>query len=260
MLYDDQADTFDERAGIPADAVERIADAAAELAGAGPGQRWLEVGAGTGLLSLPLLRRGIDYAAFDRSAPMLEAFRRRLADAEARARLVVADGDDRWPAEDGSVDVVFSARAIHHLRPAHAAAEARRVLGAAGGWVMVGRVHRPAGSPRAEMRRMMRDVLAEHGTPGRSHSRGARDLFALLEGERERTVEAARWTRAHRPADSIEQWASKEGLAGVAVDAGIKARVLDELRARARRRFGDLHRPLPQEESFQLRALFVAIH
>jgi ubiquinone/menaquinone biosynthesis C-methylase UbiE len=142
MLYDDQASTFDLRAGIPPAAVDAVARAAAELAEARPGQRWLEVGAGTGLLSLPLLRLRIAYTGFDRSGPMLEAFRARLAEAGLAAELKVADGALRWPADDASVDVVFSARAIHHLDPAHAAAEARRVL-RGGGRVLVGRVRRP---------------------------------------------------------------------------------------------------------------------
>lgn len=262
MLYDDQAATFDQRAAVPGEAVERIAAAAAEIAGLRPGQRWLEVGAGTGLLSLPLLRRGARYTGFDRSVPMLEAFRERLAGAGLAAALHVADGNLRWPAEDGSADVVFSARAIHHLDPAHAAAETRRVLGPAGGWLLVGRVRRPEDSPKARMRRMMRSILQEHGQRGRSHEARADAVFAALAaggGRADRRMEAAAWTTRHAPADSIRSWQEKEGLAGIALDAETKERVLAELRTRAGAAFGDLERPLPQEERFELRAFFVAI-
>ena len=48
MLYDDQAAAFDERAGVPPDAAEAIAAAVAEIVGPVDGQRWLDVGAGTG--------------------------------------------------------------------------------------------------------------------------------------------------------------------------------------------------------------------
>jgi SAM-dependent methyltransferase len=261
MLYDDQAATFDQRAGVPAEAVEKIADVAAEIAGLRSGQRWLEVGAGTGLLSLPLLGRGAAYTGFDRSPAMLEAFRARLAASGLAAALHVADGEGRWPAEDGSADVVFGARAIHHLDPAHAAAEVRRVLGPAGGWLLVGRVRRPDDSPKARMRRLMRAVLREHGHHGRSHEARADAVFAALAGggRSDRRVEAAAWTIRHAPADSLRSWQEKEGLAGIALDAPTKERVLAELGARARAAFGDPERPLPQEERFELRAISVAI-
>lgn len=253
MLFDDQAATFDTRAGIPPDAVGAVARAAGALGGAAPGRRWLEVGAGTGLLSLPLLGTGIDYTGFDRSEAMLDAFRARLAEAGLAAGLCVADGNARWPAEDGGADVVFSARAIHHLRAEHAAAEVRRVL-APGGVLLLGRVARPPDSPKAEMRRTMRQVLREHGHGGRSGERAAEALAAALGGWSSRTVEAARWTHTHRPADSIASWAAKEGLAGAEVDRATRAAVLEEVRRRAEARFGDLARPLPQEEWFELRA------
>src|SRR5688572_33209453 len=119
MLYDDQAAGFDERAGVPADAVEAVAAALVGIVGPVDGQRWLEVGAGTGGLSLPLLRLPIRYTGFDQSPAMLEVFRERADAAGLAAELHVADGNARWPAENASTDVVFSARALHHLDPEH---------------------------------------------------------------------------------------------------------------------------------------------
>ncbi|HEX8246155.1 MAG TPA: methyltransferase domain-containing protein [Longimicrobium sp.] len=260
MLYDDQAATFDERAGIPAQAAEAVADVLASITGVDAGGALLDVGAGTGSLSLPLARTAARYVGFDRSPAMLEVFRARLAGAGLHGELHVADGNGRWPADDGSVDVVFCARALHHLDADHVAPETRRVLRAPGGWLSVGRVHRPPDSPKSEMRREMRRLLAAHGYAGRSADAGAEAVFAALERLGGRRVEprtAARWTVLHRPADSIAAWEGKRGLAGIDVADEVKARVLADLREWAAERFGGLDVALSQEESFELAAMSV---
>lgn len=262
MLYDDQAAAFDERAGVPQDAVEAVAAALVEVVGPVEGQRWLEVGAGTGGLSLPLLRLPIRYTGFDRSAAMLEVFRERADAAGLAAHLHVADGNGRWPAKDAGTDVVFSARALHHLDPGHAAAETLRVLRAPGGWLVLGRVRRPPDSPRSVLRRQMRRMLEARGFAGRSHEQRAGAVFAALEragGRRTEPRVAARWSHPHRPADSIASWKGKSGLAGIEVPADVKAQVLAELTDWAQAEYGDLHQPLEQEESFELDAVRVPI-
>ncbi|HEX2077927.1 MAG TPA: class I SAM-dependent methyltransferase [Longimicrobium sp.] len=262
MLYDDQAAAFDERAGVPPEAAEAIASAVAQIVGPVDGQRWLEVGAGTGGLSLPMLRLPIRYTGFDRSPAMLEVFRERAAREGLRADLHVADGNERWPAEDASVDVVFSARALHHLDPEHAAAETRRVLRAAGGWLVLGRVRRPPDSVKSVLRRRMRQMLAAEGFAGRSHDARADAVFAALEragGERLEPRVAARWTGLHRPADSLAAWEGKSGLAGLDVPADVKARVLAGLRDWAAAEFGDIGQPLAQDEAFELAAIRMRI-
>jgi SAM-dependent methyltransferase len=226
VLYDDQAARFDERAGLPAHAAESIAASLAEIVGMAEGQRWLEVGAGTGSLSLPLLRRPIRYVGFDRSPAMLDVFRQHAAEAGLHPELHVADGNEPWPAANGAVDVVFSARALHHVDAAHAVAETRRVL-APGGWLAVGERHAEA----------VFDALESAGAT------------------RHAPREAARWTTMHSPADSLASWREKAGLAGLELPATIKERVLAALRDWALAEYGDLHRPLPQDESFEIQAI-----
>jgi SAM-dependent methyltransferase len=258
MLYEDQAASFDQRAGIPADAAQSVADAVATLATAGDERLWLEVGAGTGLLSLPLVDAAPGYVGIDRSPAMLAVFRERLDAAGLDATLHEGDGDDRWPVGDGAAAVVFCARALHHLEPAHVAAETLRVLGGRGGCLILGRVRRPPDSPRSVLRRRMRRLLKAQGRAGRSHDAAADAVFGLLAdagGEGVPDMVAARWTRAHRPADSLEGWAAKDGLAGIEVPERAKARVLTELRTWALARYGDLSVSLPQEESLVLSAV-----
>jgi ubiquinone/menaquinone biosynthesis C-methylase UbiE len=262
MLYDDQATRFDERAGVPPDAAEAVARELSALVGLADGQTLLDVGCGTGSLSLPLLRTSIRYVGFDQSPAMLEVFRARAAEAGLTAELHVADGNARWPADDASVDVVFSARALHHLAPAHVVAEVRRVM-RAGGWLVTGRVRRPPDSPKSVLRRQMRRMLEAEGFAGRSHEAGAEAVFAALEADGGRRVEpriAARWTVPHRPADSITAWEGKSGLAGLDVPQNVKSHVLNGLRAWAESSFGDLQRQMEQAEHFELAAIRAAAY
>lgn len=262
MLYDDQAARFDERAGLPAEAAEAVSRALLEITGPAGGRSWLEVGAGTGSLSLALVPHPARYLAFDRSPAMLAVFRERLEGAGLRAELHEADGNAHWPAEDRAVDLVFSARALHHLEPAHAAAETRRVLRPPGGWLVLGRVQRPQDSPRAVLRRRMRRLLEAEGYAGRSHEAGAGAVLSLLEeagGRRLPPRVAARWTVLHRPEDSLAAWEGKSGLAGVEVPPAVKARVLAELRRWAAGHYGDPGLALPQEEHFELTAMQVPV-
>jgi SAM-dependent methyltransferase len=71
-------------------------------------RRVLDLGCGTGRLTLPLARLGIasEIVALDRSAPFLERLRARLADAGVQGVRVV-EGDMRAPRVDGEFDLVM---------------------------------------------------------------------------------------------------------------------------------------------------------
>jgi SAM-dependent methyltransferase len=262
VLYDDQAARFDERAGISVQVAERVAAAVVSRTRLGEDDLVLDVGTGPGSLSFSLVRWSTRYLGFDRSPAMVAAFRELLEGMGLADSVLVADGNERWPVDDGSVAVIFSARAIHHLHPDHVVAETRRVLRAPGGWLVLGRVRRPPDSPKSEMRRRMRQLLRDEGYAGRNGEAGSDALFAALErlgARREEPHVASRWTTSHAPADSIAAWEGKHGLAGIEVPAGVKARVLAGVRGWAAERFGSIDQPLPQEESFELAAIHVPV-
>ena len=260
MLYEDQAAGFDERAAIPAEAVESMAAAVAEIAGLRQGDMLLEIGPGTGMLSLPFLRQPIRYVGFDRSPAMLAVFREKAKEAGLSAGLVVADGNGRWPAEEGSVKAIFSARALHHVEVDHAAAETGRVLRSEGGWLILGMVRRPTDSVKPAFRRQMGKLLEEEGYRGRNHDTHTEALFSALEaigGERTEPRIVARWTRRQAPLDWFKAWQGKAGLAGHDIPDEVKKRVLGRLRAWAEERYGSLEKLLDQEQFFELEAIHV---
>lgn len=102
----------------------------AEISGAGPGEDVLDLGCGTGVLSRAVAERvgttgsvlGIDPAA------EMVRYAGQISPAQCRYRVMSAEQLDL---PDGSVDLVVSALAVHHIDPefrAQAAAEAYRVL------------------------------------------------------------------------------------------------------------------------------------
>ncbi|MFD5316994.1 class I SAM-dependent methyltransferase [Streptomyces sp. NPDC127098] len=99
------------------DAIEELADR--PLAGA----RVLDVGAGTGLGTRPMLRRGATVTAAEPGPGMAGQLRARLP----AVRLVRADGN-ALPFTAGAFDLVTYAQAFHWTDPTRAVPEARRVL------------------------------------------------------------------------------------------------------------------------------------
>lgn len=239
FTFDPQAADFDRRAGIPAGAAGDVATAVEELA-AGRGVL-LDVGAGTGEIGSILARR-LPYVGLDVSGPMLAVYRRKLG-AGMGAVLVLADAGKRWPIADAAVGTLFLSRAAHLLSPTHLVAEALRVTCPEGATLILGRVRREPGSLRAEMRRQMHRLLADHGVEGRGGERSRRRLTSAFEERGARVSpprEVASWPVVERAAESLEAWREKPGLAGRALEPEIRRDVLRRLERWARDAFGSL--------------------
>jgi SAM-dependent methyltransferase len=250
--FDGQAPQFDRRVGLPESDCRAIAAAVIALAGAGEGDRVLEIGAGTGMIGRWFLDHPVRYVGLDRSRGMLEVFRRRPG--AGRAGLVQADGARSWPLPAGSARVIFSSRAMHLLPLAHVVDEVLRVAGAApAASCLLGWVERDPESVKARMSREMQRLVRERGfTPRAAGSR--RFLAACRErgaAELQRTA-VARWPARHSPRQSLDSWRGKLGLGGVVLPPGVQESVLDELEAWARRTFGDLDAESPAEETYVL--------
>ena len=194
-----------------------VAKLAKALGGARPGpwRRGLEVGAGTGYLSLNLMAAGAleNVVATDISPGMLEALEANAARLGLPVETRVAQAE-HLPVPDASVDVVLGHAVLHHLPdPARGLAEMRRVLRPGGTLVIAGepsatgdrlaRVPKRAGILAAPVwRRVVRARPAPaHEGPGPLGDEGL-----------EHRVDV----HAFRPED-LERAASEVGLADVRV-------------------------------------------
>jgi len=248
--FDGQAPQFDRRVGLPESDCRAIAAAVIALAGAGEGDRVLEIGAGTGMIGRWFLEHPVRYVGLDRSRGMLEVFRGRPGG--GRGGLVQADGARPWPLPAGAARVIFSSRAMHLLPLAHVVDEVWRV-GAGSGACLLGWVERDPESVKARMSREMQRLVRERGfTPRTAGSR--RFLAACRErgaAELPRTA-VAHWPARHSPRQSLDSWRGKLGLGGLVLPPGVQESVLDELEAWARRTFGDLDAESSAEETYVL--------
>ena len=90
------------------------------------GSRVLEIGAGTGLATVPLAERGYQILAVELGPELAEIVRRRLA-AYPDVEVVVAPFEN-WPLPKEPFDAVVSATAFHWIDPAIRVAKAAQAL------------------------------------------------------------------------------------------------------------------------------------
>lgn len=255
LPFDSGAAAFEERAGLPESVQLAVANALFRMAGLRAERRILDVGAGTGDIGLQLVQLGANYAGFDASVEMVNLFRARAAAAGLSPALTVADARGKWPADDSSVSVIFGSRSLHLIEASHVAREARRVARQDGARLVVGRVNRDADSPRAVIRREMHRLLRASGVLPRGSRENDGALRSALAGSGAAPFPeavVAEWTVSRAPRASLDDWESKPGLAGTALDGALKREILAELRTFVERRFDDIDAPLPSVERYSL--------
>lgn len=139
-MFDQWAPTYDATVyqAEPADGFEQyqeVLERVADLAGAAPGRRVLDVGTGTGNLAQVLLNRGATVVAVEPSAAMRQQARQKLGETQ-----VVEGQFLDLPVPDSTFDAVVSSYAFHHLTDdakVRGAAEMLRTL-RPGGLVVLG--------------------------------------------------------------------------------------------------------------------------
>lgn len=263
--FDAQAEGFDRRVGLPPAAVEAIVEAVLAMAAPAADGVLLEVGTGTGEIGARLVASsGMPYVGLDLSRPMLERFRARLRSmprAAERSLIAQADADRAWPLRGGRVQIVFISRAVHLLDLGRVVEETSAAAHRLGCVLVLGRVRREAASVRGMLRRQMWKLLAARCIDGRSGELAHRRLLEALarRGGRPRPPRiVARWMVEERPAEVLDAWRSKPGLAGTAVGSEAQTEILDELEAWAMTRMGDLRAARPARESYELSAVDLA--
>lgn len=236
VSFDRAADYYDATRALPDDARNAVTDVlSAELAGRGP---CLEIGVGTGRISLPLHERGIQLAGADIS----EAMMRKLIENAGGTRpfpLLLADAT-RLPLADEAFGAVLACHVLHLIADWRSALdETMRVL-RPGGVFLAAFAGRSGGGTGPYWRQGVREALARHGVSrDRIGTRSAEDVASHLTGvARQRalppvtvtetltlrdTVEALEnqinsWTwpfsadEMHEVGADIRSWADREGV------------------------------------------------
>lgn len=258
-LFDDQAATFERRAGLPVEYCRDIASAVLEIGEVGAGDLLVEVGPGTGQIG-QWFADSVRYVGLDLSAGMLGEFRKRLGVETDHRALIQADANTGWPLAGGIARAIFSSRAIHLLDQEHITSEVFRMAAATGATFIVGRVQRESDSVRARMAREMNERLRRHGFEGRGGERQNRLLFESLHGrgaEIMETVTAARWRVTTSPRQSLDSWRCLKSLGGAPVPGEARVQILTELEGWAEEVFGGLDKQFESEETYVLRPVSV---
>ena len=122
--FDEVAEVYDSsRPGPPVPVLEALF----ELTQVGPESRVLEIGCGTGQLSVPLARRGVELVAVELGRNLAAIARRNLS-RFPRARVDVSSFE-AWTLPAESFDLVACSNAFHWLDPELRVSKSARALG-----------------------------------------------------------------------------------------------------------------------------------
>jgi SAM-dependent methyltransferase len=174
-VFNRLAEDYRARPGYPAALVDRL------VALTGGDGTVVDLGAGTGLLALPLARRGLAVRAVEPASAMLDVLRESGPGLQVDPVHAAAE-ETGLP--DGSASLVLVADALHWIEPEAAGAEAARLL-SPGGAVAVVEV-RIRGSAFADG---LSDLLARENPKARPRPRGRLDQFLAATGVRRRAAE-----------------------------------------------------------------------
>ena len=210
------------------------------LEAAGEGARILEVGAGTGRISIPLLERGADLIGCDLSAKMLGRQRGKYP----AARLVQSDAVF-LPFSSGHFDCVLVVHVMHLIGPwREALGEFKRVIKAGGAFLNVSTYSTVGESTRVQMRDHWRRWLESQGVdvrhPGAQSGEELKNEFRIL-GARLKEVEVVRFAHTYTLGEELNRYESRVYSETWSVPDAIYQASLAELRLWAEHEFGDLN-------------------
>ncbi|RDI96388.1 class I SAM-dependent methyltransferase [Meiothermus sp. QL-1] len=168
---------------------------------------FLELGAGTGRIAVPIIARGYRYIALDNNPAMLEVLRQKVAGVARKARLVEADACE-LPFERHSLHAVIAVHFWHLLDCwQEALRESLRVL-RPGGFLFEGWDQGDGESEDWRIQQKWQEILARMGyrlVRGRHQARLAEVERELLRRQLEpRTRVVAEWVEMRSPRTSLE--------------------------------------------------------
>lgn len=197
--WDRRAPTWDHGG---ATGLERVVKAVLDTANGRPGAKAVDLGCGTGSLALALAHQGVEVTAVDISPEMVAQLREKAALEGLSGVSCLVCPIEQFDLPQGSVDLVVSNYALHHLRDQDKEELVRRALGwlRPGGRLVVGDMMFGRGkSPRdwAIIATKVR-VLARRGPAG--WWRVAKNIVRFGLRVQERPVDMQAWESYFRRA------------------------------------------------------------
>lgn len=220
---------------------------------AGPNARILDVGTGTGRISIPLMERGADLVGCDLSAKML----RRLQEKFPSARIAQSDAA-RLPFRENQFEAVLTVHVMHLIPPwREALREFRRVLVPGGIYLNVRTWDSVGTSIRGQMRKFWRGWLADQGVdaslPGiQDGSEFLPELRSL--GAQLTEVEVIRYPLTFTLRAELERFASRVYSDSWYIPDEVHAASLEQLRTWVDHEYGDLDIERADEVRFAIDA------
>ena len=213
------------------------------------GARILEVGTGTGRVSIPLLERGADLIGCDLSAKMLSRQREKYP----AARLLRADAAF-LPFPSHHFDALLVVHVMHLIGPwREALREFKRVLKTGGVFLNVG-THEPVGkSVRGKLRDHWRNWLKAQGVEaGHPGAQSGEQVLAELQslGARLEEVEVVRFSNSYTPRLELDHYAGRVFSDTWSIPEEIYRASLADLREWAMHELGDLDQQIEETSRF----------
>jgi ubiquinone/menaquinone biosynthesis C-methylase UbiE len=195
ISFDRAASFYDETRGFPPGVSDQISDTTKALLP--PQANVLELGAGTGRISIPLMRRKINMYGIDISSKMIYRFLEKLDPSSPVPKLAIADAT-KLPFPSDIFDAILGVHVFHLIAGwQDAVLEAERAL-KPGGILLFGYDWRPPDSPIAEIRKKWRSLVREmEGERDHPGTKDFDEIFQLLieSGAEMKEIEAASWSK-----------------------------------------------------------------
>jgi ubiquinone/menaquinone biosynthesis C-methylase UbiE len=250
LPFDSAVEYYDATRGLPAPVQAAATEAIQRYAAPRPEAVMLEVGTGTGRMSIPLLERGVRVIGCDLSAPMLRRQREKYPAA------VVARADAvRLPFGAGQFDGALTVHVLHLVGGwQEALREIRRVLRPGGAYLNSWH-WQDDDAPDRRIRDYWRGRVEAHGAAWRRPGIQSREELTDEARRLGASVEAltvVRYVTESAPADSLQLIAQRTFSDTWHVPEPVFSRTVEELRAWAATEFGNLERARRAEQRFLL--------
>lgn len=219
------------------------------LDAAGKGSRLLEVGTGTGRISIPLLERGADLIGCDISAKMLSRQREKYP----AARLARSDAA-YLPFPSGYFDAVLGVHVMHLIGPwREALREFKRVLCPDGVFLNVSTNEAVGKSARGEMQNHWREWLREHGIdprhPGAQTVENVRTELASM-GAQWKEVDVVHFSHTYNLRHELDRYEGRIFSLSWSIPEALYQESLLDLREWVAHRFGELDQEMTDINHF----------